>query len=124
MVNVAHSTVIATATTAQIVAQAKAAAAEFNGPIQTGAAVEQPSLALVQCITDMGNKQAEILREAAKKIDESGALDAALASLVTATQKLNQTAAIMVDATAILNKVGKFLDYGTDAANAVKSVQK
>jgi hypothetical protein len=124
MVNVAHSTVTATATTAQIVAQAKAAAAEYDGPIQRGTAVEQPSSELVQNIIDMGKKQAEILNEAAKQIDESGALDAALAGLVTATQKLKQTAAIMVDATTILNKINKFLGYGTDAANAVKSVQK
>jgi hypothetical protein len=110
------------ATVAEVVAQARAAAAEFDGPIRTGAAVQNPSPALVQSITDMGKKQADILREAAKQIAQSPALDAALANLNTATAHLQQTAAVMTNATAIVNQVNKFLGFGTDALNAIKSV--
>ena len=108
------------ATVDDVVARARLAASIFDGPIRVATAVQQPSPALVQSIADMADKQTEILQAAAQEILASPALDAALATLTTATDKLDNTARLMTDATAIVNKVNSLLGYGTDAVNALQ----
>ena len=110
------------ATVADVVAQATLAAGKFDGPIKAGTAVQQPSPALVQSIADMGNKQTDILQAAAQKILDSPAFDAALAALQTATDNLDNTAKVMTNATAIVNKVTSLLGYGNDAVGAIQQV--
>lgn len=112
------------ATAQEVVDQAKAAADEFNAPIRIGAAVKQPSKELTKSLLDMGRKQVEIHRAAAKEILESEALNEALKSLKSATDNLNQTASHMTDVTAIVTKADTLIGYGTDAVNAITSVVK
>lgn len=113
---------MAIATVTDIVNGAKAAAAEFDAPIQTAMAVPVPSEALVQKIIEMGKKQTEILDAAQGDILASEALDAALAALKAATTKLNTTAQVMVNATAIVKKANELIGHGTSAVNAIKEV--
>jgi len=110
------------ATVAQVVSQAQAAAGEFQGPIDIGTAIQNPSAALSKSILDMGNKQAAIMDEAAKEIGESPALANTLVALQNATSSLNQTAAHMVDAVTIVNKVNDLLGYGSAAVSALQKV--
>jgi hypothetical protein len=111
---------MANATVDDVVAQARLAASKFDGPIEVATAVQQPSPALVQSIADMADKQTEILQAAEQEILASPALDAALAALESATDKLDEIASVMTDATAIVNKVTSLLGYGTDAVNALQ----
>ncbi|WP_428671102.1 hypothetical protein [Reyranella sp.] len=112
------------ATVAEVVAQAKLAANEFDGPIKRGTAVQQPSPELVQSIADMGTKQTDILDAAEQQILDNPAFDAALSALKTATENLNKTAQVMTNATAIVNKVNSLLGFGTDAVGAIQTVFK
>jgi hypothetical protein len=109
-------------TVADIVAQANRAAGKFDGPINAGTAVQQPSPELVQSIADMGNKQTEILQAAEKEILANPAFAAALAALKTATKNLDDTAKVMTNATAIVNKVNSLLGHGTAAVGAIQKV--
>lgn len=111
-------------TVAAIVAEAKLAASEFDGPIRVGAAVQQPSTALVQSLIDMGDKQSEILEAAEQQILAHPAFDAALAQLRIATKNLHETAQVMTNATAIVNKVNSLLGHGTGAVSAIQKVFK
>jgi hypothetical protein len=102
-----------------VVAQAKLAAGKFAGPIKIGIAVQQPSPVLLQCVSAMVGKQAEILMAASELTDRPD-LDVALVALKTATDNLDKTANGMADATTIVDNVGSLLGYGTDAVKALR----
>lgn len=112
------------ATTDDILRQSDLAAAEYNAPIGKLGAIEEPSKEQEKRLKEFRDKRAEIRREARKKILGSAELDEALKRLKAATKNLNDTAKQMPNATAILKKANKFLGHGTDAVNAIKSVQK
>ncbi len=117
MVNAANNL-----TSNDIVTQARAAANEFNGPIQKLGNIQQPNQGEISCLTRMQDKQAEIMEQAAKQILNLPAMAQALDRLRTATTNLNGVAQQMVDVTAVLQKANKLLGFGTDAVNAIKSV--
>ena len=112
----------ANVTSDDIVNQAQAAADEFNRPIETLGSVEEPNLAQRNCLKRMQRKQAEIMEEAAKQILNLPVMAQALDRLRTATTNLNSVAQQMVDATAVLKQANKFVGFGTEAVNAIKSV--
>jgi len=112
----------ANVTSDQIVDQATAAANEFNDPIEKLGSVEEPNQAQRDCLRRMQGKQAEIMEEAAKQILDLPVMAQALDRLRTATTNLNEVAQQMVDVTAVLAKANKFVGFGNDAVNAIKSV--
>ncbi len=111
------------ATVASIVAQAKLAAAKFDGPIKVASAIEQSSPELAQSTSAMANMRTEILRAAEQQMPASPAFDAALAVLKTATDNLDAIAKVMTNATSIVTKVDSLLRYGTKTVSALKALQ-
>lgn len=110
------------ATTGDIVLEAQAAADQFDGPIAKLGEIQEPTLDEIQCLQRMLDKQADIMTEAAKNILDSPGLNEALARLQAATTNLKTVAQNMPNVTEVLKKANKFLGYGTDAVNAIKSV--
>lgn len=113
------------ATVDDIINQRNQAAGILDGQIKSALAMQQQgALGLDQRIDDLGDREAEIMRQARSDILANANFQAALALLQTATTNMNNVAANMTTATTFLNNAATLLGYGTDVVNAIKSVSR
>lgn len=113
------------ATVDDIINQRNLASGIIDGQIKSALVMQQQGApGLDQRIDDLGDKEAEIMRQARGDILANANFQAALALLQTATGNMNNVAANMTNATAFLNNAATFLSYGTDVVSAIKSVSR
>ena len=87
--------------------------------LQTGGPGDAP---IIAALAKIHAKRKAVADEAAKNILASADLDTALGILTQATKDLNTTAKVMTTVTGVMTNLAKYLGYGTDALNGLKSV--
>jgi hypothetical protein len=75
-------------------------------------------------LNDLMAKKTALENEAVTNLIANPDFDAALKVMQGATKNMNDTAQVMKTVTGVITNVSKFLGFGTDAINAIKSLKK